>query len=126
MWFENHRDEIDYKEEDSFCNVKKISSVKCPVMILHGKADKTIPVRHSRLLKQRNENVRLWEVNDMEHNNIHDCLIRDDMEYSQEFYYFLQEIYCKSQNIYEKDHVEKEQHRRNEKLLELIYEDLDI
>lgn len=51
-------------------------------MILHGKNDTTIPIRHSRLLKQKNDNIKLIEIDSVEHNTIHDCLLRDDLEYS--------------------------------------------
>lgn len=35
---------------DKFPNLRRISTVRCPVLIMHGDADRTIPIQHSQTL----------------------------------------------------------------------------
>ena len=55
---------------DKFNNLKKISKVKCPVLIMHGKLDEVVPFNHGeQLFKQAPEpKLSLW-IDDGKHNN---------------------------------------------------------
>ncbi|MBV6623098.1 MAG: alpha/beta hydrolase [Rivularia sp. (in: Bacteria)] len=55
---------------DKFDNLKKISKVKSPVLIMHGKMDEIVPFSHGKqLFKQAPEpKLSLW-VDDGKHNN---------------------------------------------------------
>lgn len=56
---------------DRFENLSKIASVTCPVLVIHGKKDWTIPFHHGeKLLGAANEpKVYLW-IDDAGHNNL--------------------------------------------------------
>jgi uncharacterized protein len=41
---------------------KSVAATKVPVLLIHGRDDKNIPVRHSRTIAAGNPNVKLWEV----------------------------------------------------------------
>ena len=47
---------------DVFENIKKIDRIECPLFILHGKADRLIPVSHSKALfrKAKAPKICLW------------------------------------------------------------------
>ncbi|MBD2014764.1 alpha/beta hydrolase [Microcoleus sp. FACHB-53] len=56
---------------DKFSNLNKIKKVKCPVLIMHGKADEIIPFQHGqKLLAAANEpKFSLW-VDEASHNDL--------------------------------------------------------
>lgn len=37
---------------DKFSNLDKVRKVRCPVLVMHGRADQTIPIKHSQTLYQ--------------------------------------------------------------------------
>jgi dipeptidyl aminopeptidase/acylaminoacyl peptidase len=39
-----------------------VAAAKIPVLLIHGKDDTNIPIRHSRRIQAHNANVVLWEV----------------------------------------------------------------
>ena len=55
---------------DKFPNLAKISQVKCPVLIMHGKLDEVVPFYHSEQLlkKAPSQKLSLW-LEDAKHNN---------------------------------------------------------
>ncbi len=55
---------------DKFDNLKKISKVKCPVLIMHGKMDEVVPFYHSEQLFNQAPSPKLflW-IEDGKHNN---------------------------------------------------------
>ncbi|MDY6899225.1 MAG: alpha/beta hydrolase, partial [Cyanobacteriota bacterium] len=55
---------------DKFDNLKKVTKVKCPVLIMHGKLDEVVPFNHGKqLFKQAPEpKLSLW-IDDGKHNN---------------------------------------------------------
>jgi uncharacterized protein len=44
-----------------------VASATVPVLLIHGQIDSNIPIRHSRRIHARNENIELWEVPDADH-----------------------------------------------------------
>jgi uncharacterized protein len=44
-----------------------VALTKIPVLLIHGQADRNIPVRHSRRIAARNPSVSLWEVPGADH-----------------------------------------------------------
>jgi pimeloyl-ACP methyl ester carboxylesterase len=44
-----------------------VAAAQVPVLLIHGRADSNIPVRHSERIRARNLNVVLWEVPNAEH-----------------------------------------------------------
>lgn len=56
---------------DKFPNLNKIKKVKCPVLIMHGKADEVIPFQHGqKLFSAANEpKLSLW-VDEASHNDL--------------------------------------------------------
>jgi len=57
---------------DLFNNFKKISSVKCPVFMIHGQNDEVVPLAAGRELWQRAPNALApWWVEDANHNDVH-------------------------------------------------------
>lgn len=56
---------------DKFANLSKISSVHCPVLIIHGTNDGVIPFWHGQeLFKQANQPKQFFAVEGADHNNI--------------------------------------------------------
>jgi fermentation-respiration switch protein FrsA (DUF1100 family) len=56
---------------DAFENITKIGSVKCPVLIVHGKQDRTISFTHAeQLFAAANEPKGTFWVDDAGHNNL--------------------------------------------------------
>jgi hypothetical protein len=55
---------------DQFENLKKISHVQCPVLVMHGRADEVIPFRHGEALfaAAREPKQSFW-VPDARHND---------------------------------------------------------
>ncbi len=55
---------------DKFPNLEKISKVKCPVLIMHGKLDEVVPFYHSKQLFEQapSPKLSLW-IEDAKHNN---------------------------------------------------------
>jgi hypothetical protein len=55
---------------DKFRNLDKIKKVKCPVLIMHGKADEVIPFQHGQKLfaAAHEPKLSLW-VDDAGHND---------------------------------------------------------
>jgi abhydrolase domain-containing protein 17 len=55
---------------DKFTNLAKIANIHCPVMVIHGEADRTIPVEHGRSLYKTalNPKMSLWVPN-ADHND---------------------------------------------------------
>ena len=56
---------------DRFENINKIGSVRCPVLVIHGKKDRTIPFQHGeKLFAAANEpKVSFW-VDNAGHNDL--------------------------------------------------------
>jgi len=56
---------------DKFDNLRKIPSVSCPVLIIHGKQDETIPFWHGELLyeRARSPKMMLW-VDEAHHDDV--------------------------------------------------------
>lgn len=46
---------------------RAVASTKVPVLLIHGQADRNIPVRHSRKIAAGNHGVVLWEVRGANH-----------------------------------------------------------
>jgi uncharacterized protein len=44
-----------------------VAGTAVPVLLIHGRNDSNIPVRHSRQIAARNRNVALWEVPNADH-----------------------------------------------------------
>jgi fermentation-respiration switch protein FrsA (DUF1100 family) len=44
-----------------------VAATKVPVLLIHGQADRNIPVRHSRRIAARNSSVSLWEIPGVDH-----------------------------------------------------------
>lgn len=56
---------------DRFANIVKIARVRCPVLIIHGTADRVVPFHHGKALYQRaNQPKRLVEVPGADHNDL--------------------------------------------------------
>ncbi len=55
---------------DKFDNLKKISKVKCPILIMHGKLDEVVPFDHGKQLFNQapSPKLSLW-IEDAKHNN---------------------------------------------------------
>lgn len=71
---------VDYLfKNNTFCNLSKMSSLKCPVRIIHGVRDTLITVEHGRALYEllKFPLSPRWKE-DCDHNNI--TLERDDLE----------------------------------------------
>lgn len=73
---------------DKFENIKKIDKVSCPVLIIHGTNDRTIPIYHGRLLfeKAKEPKLALW-VQGANHN---DVLYKDETLYFDTLKRFIQ------------------------------------
>ncbi|MEO1401828.1 MAG: alpha/beta hydrolase [Cyanobacteria bacterium J06635_1] len=55
---------------DKFANLAKLKRVRCPVLVMHGQADKTIPITHSqRLYEAASEPKRSLWVDGAGHND---------------------------------------------------------
>jgi len=46
-----------------------VATTQVPVFLIHGQNDTNIPIRHSRRIAARNQNVVLWEVPNTGHSN---------------------------------------------------------
>jgi fermentation-respiration switch protein FrsA (DUF1100 family) len=56
---------------DKFENLNKIAGVKCPVLVIHGKKDRTIPFHHGEILfAAANEPKASFWVDNAGHNNL--------------------------------------------------------
>jgi hypothetical protein len=44
-----------------------VAQTKVPILLIHGKVDSNIPVRHSRFVAARNSSILLWEVPNADH-----------------------------------------------------------
>ncbi len=44
-----------------------VAKTNVPVLLIHGEIDSNIPVRHSRLIRDKNPKVVLWEVSGADH-----------------------------------------------------------
>lgn len=56
---------------DKFTNLDKIGRIRCPVLIVHGKADEVIPVWHGqKLFAAAQEPKRFLEIEQAQHNDI--------------------------------------------------------
>jgi abhydrolase domain-containing protein 17 len=55
---------------DKFSNLDKLPKVRCPILVMHGQADQTIPIQHSQALyaAARGPKMSLW-VADAGHND---------------------------------------------------------
>ncbi|MBN2297619.1 MAG: alpha/beta hydrolase [Deltaproteobacteria bacterium] len=56
---------------DKFNNLRKISSVSCPILVIHGQQDEVIPFRHGEEMYARapSPKMRLW-VTSAHHNDV--------------------------------------------------------
>jgi fermentation-respiration switch protein FrsA (DUF1100 family) len=56
---------------DEFENIKKIDKISCPVLVIHGTNDRTIPIHHGQLLFEKAKEPRfaLW-VDGAGHNDV--------------------------------------------------------
>jgi uncharacterized protein len=55
---------LDFEQADP---AMVVSATRTPVLLIHGVADRNIPVRHSRRIAAMNHNVALWEVPGADH-----------------------------------------------------------
>lgn len=55
---------------DVFCNLKKVSDISCPIMLIHGKKDEVIPVEQSMEMTKYMQSPFEWYPADGDHNNI--------------------------------------------------------
>ena len=63
----------DYNGADLFNNARKIKSVKCPMLIIHGKKDKLIPQKHSIELVHRAKcKIMVWYPSNGNNKNIYE------------------------------------------------------
>ncbi len=44
-----------------------VAVTKIPVLLIHGQADRNIPVRHSRRIASKNSSVSVWEIPGVDH-----------------------------------------------------------
>mmetsp|Transcript_3992 Transcript_3992/g.11962 ORF Transcript_3992/g.11962 Transcript_3992/m.11962 type:complete len:364 (-) Transcript_3992:823-1914(-) len=60
--------------KDMFCNIDKIRFLEAPLMVVHGKQDKLIPMRHGQELFRRAPNRcrGLW-IEEADHNDVESC-----------------------------------------------------
>lgn len=56
---------------DKFSNLRKIKQVNCPVLVMHGKADDTIPFTHGQQLftATKSSKLSLW-IDEADHNDL--------------------------------------------------------
>lgn len=47
--------------------VDAVAKTRVPVLLIHGRVDSNIPVRHSRMMRAQNSDVQLWEVPGADH-----------------------------------------------------------
>ena len=60
-----------YSSNDKFRNIEKISKVKCPVLVIHGKSDEVIPFEcGEKLFEAANDPKRFLWVENAGHNNL--------------------------------------------------------
>jgi pimeloyl-ACP methyl ester carboxylesterase len=57
---------------DRFDNLSKIAKIRAPLLILHGAADRTIPLEHSRRLSRAAPRTQLVVLDQANHLNLHD------------------------------------------------------
>ena len=57
---------------DRFDSLSKVGRIKAPMLILHGGADRTVPVEHARKLALAAPKARLVIVRDANHLNVHE------------------------------------------------------
>eukprot|EP00188_Purpureofilum_apyrenoidigerum_P004258 Plantae.Rhodophyta-Purpureofilum_apyrenoidigerum.ctg4712.p1 GENE.Plantae.Rhodophyta-Purpureofilum_apyrenoidigerum.ctg4712~~Plantae.Rhodophyta-Purpureofilum_apyrenoidigerum.ctg4712.p1 ORF type:complete len:368 (+),score=43.44 Plantae.Rhodophyta-Purpureofilum_apyrenoidigerum.ctg4712:359-1462(+) len=62
------------RNKDMFCNIDKIKLLEAPLMVVHGKQDKLIPIRHGQELFRRAQNRcrALW-IETADHNDVESC-----------------------------------------------------
>ena len=56
--------------KDVFNNKNKIGNIVCPIFLIHGKRDQTIPIEHSYELAKSIHNIYKWYPKKGGHNNI--------------------------------------------------------
>ena len=47
--------------------IDAVAKTRVPVLLIHGRVDSNIPVRHSRMIRAQNSDVQLWEVPGADH-----------------------------------------------------------
>jgi dipeptidyl aminopeptidase/acylaminoacyl peptidase len=52
---------------DQLSSERIVTATKVPVMLIHGRDDSNIPIRHSRRIAAHNPTLALWEVPDTDH-----------------------------------------------------------
>ena len=65
-------EDIDYKAENGFENLKKISSYDGPLFIIHADQDDIIPLDEAKLIynNSKSNQKELWVIDNANHNNI--------------------------------------------------------
>ena len=65
-------EDIDYKAEDGFENLKKISNYDGPLFIIHADQDDIIPLDEAKLIynNSKSNQKELWVIDNANHNNI--------------------------------------------------------
>lgn len=75
---------------DRFVNIRKIGTVRCPLLLIHGTRDRTIGFWHSQALyNQANPPKRLLPVEGADHNNV--MVVAGDL-YFQALREFIQQV----------------------------------
>jgi len=71
---------------DRFCNINKIKSVRCPILVIHGTQDHVIPFHHGQTLYQSANPPKQFLVVEMaDHNNLIDIAGNQYSHALQEF-----------------------------------------
>lgn len=64
---------LEFDRGDIFNNARKIKKVRCPILIIHGKKNKEIPVEHSVILSNKAKGkVMVWFPSNATHKNIYE------------------------------------------------------
>lgn len=83
--------------KEIFCNKKKIGKVTCPVFIIHGCKDTSIPIAHSYELAKHASISCLWYPKYGKHNNI---VTKKKYKFYQKLLNFKKDLLCVNNNKY--------------------------
>jgi len=83
--------DINYKHEDGFENLRKLANYKGPLFIIHAEIDDIIPLDEAKLIYNDSDSLKkeLWIINNANHNNI---LIHAKGEYFRRIKMFIESI----------------------------------
>lgn len=97
VWIDkNAQWNYDFMNGDIYCNINKIDHINTKILILHGKNDKIINDRHSKLLYERYvkssrpyKDIRMFLLNNIGHNDMYEILFNYDEKIYDEIYNFI-------------------------------------